>query len=97
MPANASTYLKSVTNGLIIGDCIAEMKRLPDACVDLIFADPPYNLQLSGAQLTRPDETAVTAVLEDWDKFDTTRAYDEFTAAWMAEARRILKPDGAIG
>jgi len=96
MPANATTTLKSVTNRLIIGDCVAEMKRLPDACVDLIFADPPYNLQLSGAQLTRPDETAVTAVLEDWDKFDTTRAYDEFTAAWMAEARRILKPDGAI-
>ena len=96
MARAAENHLKKAINSLILGDCIAEMKRLPDACVDLVFADPPYNLQLSGAQLTRPDETAVTAVLEDWDKFDTTRAYDEFTAAWMEQARRILKPDGAI-
>ena len=72
------------------------MRQIPDASIDLVFADPPYNLQLSGAQLKRPDHTAVTAVLEDWDKFDTTRAYDEFTSAWMKEAHRILKPDGAI-
>ena len=96
MANKAETHLKKITNSVVIGDCIAELKRLPDDSVDLIFADPPYNLQLSGAQLTRPDETAVTAVLEDWDKFDTTRAYDEFTKAWMAEAHRILKPDGAI-
>ena len=96
MAKTAENHLKKVTNSLIIGDCIAEMKNLPDQSIDLIFADPPYNLQLSGAQLTRPDETAVTAVLEDWDKFDTTRAYDDFTQAWMAEAHRILKPDGAI-
>ncbi len=96
MANKAESHLKKITNSVVIGDCIAELKRLPDDSVDLIFADPPYNLQLSGAQLTRPDETAVTAVLEDWDKFDTTRAYDEFTKAWMAEAHRILKPDGAI-
>lgn len=83
-------------NKVTIGDCIDHMRNIPDASIDLVFADPPYNLQLSGAQLKRPDHTAVTAVLEDWDKFDTTRAYDEFTSAWMKEAHRILKPDGAI-
>ena len=85
-------YINKVT----IGDCIEHMRAIPDASVDLVFADPPYNLQLSGAQLKRPDHTSVTAVLEDWDKFDTTRAYDDFTTAWMREAHRILKPDGAI-
>ena len=88
--------LSSFIDKVTIGDCVDLMRTLPDASVDLIFADPPYNLQLSGAQLKRPDHTAVTAVLEDWDKFDTTRAYDEFTAAWMDEAHRILKPDAAI-
>ena len=88
--------LASLINKVTIGDCIENMRRIPDASIDLVFADPPYNLQLSGAQLKRPDHSAVTAVLEDWDKFDTTRAYDKFTSAWMKEAHRILKPDGAI-
>jgi len=88
--------LAKAENSIIVGDCLEIMQRLPDASVDLIFADPPYNLQLSGAVLTRPDETAVSAVLEDWDKFDTFRAYDIFTEAWLKEARRLLKPDGAI-
>lgn len=88
--------LASFINKVTIGDCIEKMRQIPDASIDLVFADPPYNLQLSGAQLKRPDHTAVTAVLEDWDKFDTTSAYDEFTSAWMKEAHRILKPDGAI-
>lgn len=100
MPLNAENTTDSVLaryiNKVTIGDCIAHMRAIPDASVDLVFADPPYNLQLSGAQLKRPDHTAVTAVLEDWDKFDTTRAYDEFTTEWMREAHRILKPDGAI-
>lgn len=96
MSSDAQKHFKSVQNSVILGDCIEEMRRLPDASVDLIFADPPYNLQLSGAQLKRPDHTKVTAVLEDWDKFDTVRAYDEFTTAWMTEAKRLLKPDGAI-
>ena len=81
--------LASFINKVTIGDCIEKMRQIPDASIDLVFADPPYNLQLSGAQLKRPDHTAVTAVLEDWDKFDTTRAYDEFTSAWMKEAHRI--------
>jgi modification methylase len=96
MSVSAQKRFQSMENKIILGDCIDEMRRLPDACVDLIFADPPYNLQLSGAQLKRPDHTAVNAVLEDWDKFDTMHAYDDFTAAWLKEARRLLKPNGAI-
>jgi modification methylase len=80
---------------LIQGDCIAEMAKLPDGCIDMIFADPPYNLQLGG-DLFRPEGGMVDAVDDDWDKFDTLAAYDAFTHAWMKEARRILKPNGTI-
>ncbi|MDF0544471.1 site-specific DNA-methyltransferase [Sphingobium sp. H39-3-25] len=82
-------------NRLIKGDCIAEMAKLPDGCIDMIFADPPYNLQLGG-DLFRPEGGRVDAVDNDWDKFDTLAAYDRFTAAWLKEARRILKPNGTI-
>ena len=80
---------------LLRGDCISEMAKLPDGCIDMIFADPPYNLQLGG-DLFRPEGGRVDAVDNDWDKFDTLAAYDRFTKAWLAEARRILKPDGTI-
>ncbi|WP_326523025.1 site-specific DNA-methyltransferase [Sphingomonas sp.] len=80
---------------ILKGDCIAVMRSLPAASVDLIFADPPYNLQLGG-DLARPDGSHVDAVTDDWDKFDSLAAYDAFTRAWLAEARRILKPNGAI-
>lgn len=96
MSVEAQKRLKSVENKIILGDCVEEMRGLPDESFDLIFADPPYNLQLSGAQLKRPDHTKVTAVLEDWDKFDTVHAYDDFTSAWLTEAHRLLKPNGAI-
>jgi modification methylase len=76
-------------------DCIEAMRSLPDACVDMVFADPPYNLQLGG-DLQRPDGSQVDAVDDDWDKFDNFAAYDKFTADWLAEARRILKPDGTL-
>ena len=76
-------------------DCIEAMKLLPDASVDLVFADPPYNLQLGG-DLNRPDGSHVDAVTDEWDKFDTFAAYDAFTKAWLAEARRILKPSGSL-
>ena len=80
---------------IILGDCIAEMARLPDKCVDMIFADPPYNLQLGG-DLLRPEGGKVDACDDDWDKFDSLATYDDFTREWLAEARRILKDDGTI-
>ena len=83
------------TNRIITGDCIAAMDALPANSVDLVFADPPYNLQLQ-QHLERPEGGRVAAVDDAWDKFDTFASYDEFTRAWLAAARRILKPDGAI-
>jgi modification methylase len=76
-------------------DCVEAMRSLPDACVDLVFADPPYNLQLGG-DLQRPDGTQVDAVDDDWDKFASFATYDKFTAEWLSEARRILKPNGSL-
>ncbi|MEZ5929607.1 MAG: site-specific DNA-methyltransferase [Parvularculaceae bacterium] len=80
---------------IIAGDSIEELAKLPDESVDLIFADPPYNLQLGG-DLTRPDNSRVDGVDDEWDKFNSFSDYDRFTRAWLAEARRVLKPDGAI-
>ena len=80
---------------ILDGDCIEVMRSLPDGCVDLVFADPPYNLQLKG-ELHRPDNSHVAAVTDHWDKFDGFAAYDKFTRAWLTEARRILKPNGAL-
>ncbi len=80
---------------ILTGDCLAEMAALPAASVDLIFADPPYNLQLKQT-LHRPDASRVDAVDADWDQFDTFADYDAFTRAWLAAARRLLKPHGAL-
>lgn len=80
---------------ILKGNCIDIMKGLPARSVDLIFADPPYNLQLNG-ELHRPNNTKVDAVDDDWDKFDSLAAYDQFTREWLSAARRILKDDGAI-
>ena len=77
------------------GDCVEAMRRLPDTSVDLVFADPPYNLQLGG-DLNRPDGSLVDAVTDDWDRFDSFALYDDFTRAWLTEARRVLKPDGGL-
>jgi modification methylase len=77
------------------GDCVEVMAELPAASVDLIFADPPYNLQLRG-ELHRPDNSRVDAVDETWDRFASFAAYDAFARDWLAAARRLLKPDGAI-
>lgn len=82
-------------NQILSGDCVKVMQSLPDNSVDVIFADPPYNLQLKG-ELLRPNNSKVDAVDNDWDQFDSFRAYDEFSKAWLKEARRILKPNGAI-
>lgn len=80
---------------ILKGDCIEMMNSLPEKSVDVIFADPPYNMQLGG-DLTRPDSTHVDAVTDDWDKFDSFKAYDDFTREWMKAARRILKDNGTM-
>lgn len=88
---NPADYLDKI----ISGDSIEILRSLPDNCADLVFADPPYNLQLGG-DLTRPDNSRVDGVDDEWDQFDSFDEYDNFTRNWLAEARRILKPDGAI-
>ena len=80
---------------IIVGDCVAEMARMQPGSVDLVFADPPYNLQLKG-DLKRPDESHVDAVNDDWDKFSSFAAYDDFTRAWLLACRRIMKPSATI-
>ena len=80
---------------ILPGDCISAMRTLPSASVDMVFADPPYNLQLGG-DLARPDGSHVDAVTDDWDKFDSFAVYDKFTREWLTEARRVLKPDGSL-
>lgn len=82
-------------NRILQGDCVEILKRLPPASVDLIFADPPYNLQLR-QQLLRPDQSRVDAVDDDWDRFADLSSYDRFTRAWLAECRRVLKDSGTI-
>ena len=82
-------------NKIIQGDCIEKLKELPDKSVDLIFADPPYNLQLNG-DLYRGDQSKVDAVNDSWDKFDTFDEYDNFTTQWLTECRRVLKDNGTI-
>ena len=80
---------------ILNGDCIERMNNLPESSVDLVFADPPYNLQLKG-DLHRPDNSRVDAVDDAWDQFSSFQAYDAFCRDWLAAARRLLKPNGAI-
>jgi modification methylase len=80
---------------VLLGDCLDMLARLPDHCADLIFADPPYNLQLGG-ELLRPNNTRVDGVNHAWDRFSSFGDYDRFTRVWLSGCRRILKPDGAI-
>jgi modification methylase len=82
-------------NRIIQGDCVAAMNSLPAGSVDMIFADPPYNLQLEG-DLLRPNNSKVDGVDEAWDQFDDLTAYDRFTEAWLTAARRVLKEDGTL-
>jgi modification methylase len=82
-------------NRVVEGDCLESLARLPSASVDLVFADPPYNLQLGG-DLLRPNNTRVDGVDNAWDKFSDFASYDRFTRTWLAGCKRILKPDGAI-
>ncbi|MCG8691021.1 MAG: site-specific DNA-methyltransferase [Minwuiales bacterium] len=80
---------------ILLGDCLDLMAGLPAKSVDMIFADPPYNMQLKG-DLRRPNDSVVDAVDDDWDKFSGFEAYDRFTRDWLAEARRLLKDDGTL-
>ena len=75
-------------NKIINGDSLKELKKIPNESFDLIFADPPYNLQLK-KELSRPDTSKVDAVNDKWDKFDNFKSYDEFTSRWLLECKRI--------
>ncbi|MFK7793598.1 MAG: site-specific DNA-methyltransferase [Devosiaceae bacterium] len=92
---SASDNLAAYLNQVTVGDSIALMEKLPAGSVDVIFADPPYNLQLQGG-LQRPDQSDVDAVDDHWDQFDSFAAYDAFTTAWLLAARRVLKPNGTL-
>ena len=87
--------IEKFINRVLVGDCIDQMNKLPSESVDLIFADPPYNLQLNG-ELSRPDQSKVNGVNESWDQFESISDYDKYTKLWMTAARRVLKPNGAI-
>ncbi len=82
-------------DAILKGDCVAALEKLPENSVDIVFADPPYNLQLDG-DLHRPDQSKVDAVDNDWDQFESFAAYDAFTRAWLLAVRRVLKPNGTI-
>src|ERR1700727_2182243 len=80
---------------VIEGDCIEQMLALPEGCADLVFADPPYNMQLRG-ELRRPDQSRVNAVDDNWDQFASFADYDRFTREWLAAARHALKDSGTL-
>ncbi len=82
-------------NQILVGDCLQELARLPAESVDLVFADPPYNLQLQN-ELRRPNHSTVRGVREHWDQFADFAAYDDFTRAWLGACRRVLKPSGTL-
>jgi modification methylase len=84
-----------IQDRILVGDCIAKLAELPDESIDLIFADPPYNLQLEGA-LSRPDQSLVDAVDDDWDKFASFSHYDDFTRLWLTNIRRVMKKNATI-
>ncbi len=87
--------ISTVKNTILQGECVEQMQSLPSESVDLVFADPPYNLQLGG-DLHRPNNSKVDAVDDAWDQFSSMKAYDDFTREWLSAARDTLKPDGSI-
>jgi modification methylase len=89
------TEYKIETNRIIKGDCVDILREMPEKSIDLIFADPPYNLQLQN-ELHRPNMSKVDAVDDEWDKFPDMKAYDEFTLSWLSECKRVLKTSGTI-
>ncbi|HEX9904402.1 MAG TPA: site-specific DNA-methyltransferase [Propylenella sp.] len=93
--SKATGNVAGLRDEILEGDCVAQLSRLSAASVDLVFADPPYNLQLSG-DLHRPDQSRVDGVDEEWDRFTDLAAYDAFTRAWILACRRVLKPTGTL-
>ena len=85
----------NLKNKIINGNSLQELKKIPDESFDLVFADPPYNLQLRN-QLIRPDRSKVNAVNDEWDQFESFKVYDDFTINWLSECRRVLKKNGSI-
>ena len=90
-----AVYRDLPKDSILVGDCVAHLALLPPESVDLVFADPPYNLQLEGA-LSRPDQSVVDAVDDDWDKFSSFAEYDRFTREWLTAVRRVMKKDATI-
>ena len=87
--------VRPLLDSILVGDCLDELKKLPAKSIDVVFADPPYNLQLQG-ELHRPDQSKVDAVDDAWDRFRDFASYDAFTRAWLGECRRVLKPNGTL-
>ena len=87
--------MSKFSNKIYNGDCLKELKKIPDKTFDLVFADPPYNMQL-GEKLTRPDSSKVNGVNDKWDQFNSFNHYDIFCKAWLTECKRILKDNGSI-
>ena len=94
--SSAGNEAKDKEGQILQGECLEVMASLPAASVDMVFADPPYNLQLSGELLRPNNHSRVDGVDHDWDQFETFKAYDAFTADWLKAARRLLKPDGSL-
>ena len=87
--------MSQIINQIVNGNSLKEIKKIPDKSFDLVFADPPYNMQI-GETLTRPDSSKVNGVNDKWDQFNSFREYDEFCKSWLKECKRILKDNGSI-
>ena len=88
-------YLESIEDKIVLGDCIEVLNQIPEESVDLIFADPPYNLQLAG-ELLRPNNSKVMGVDNDWDQFNSFKDYDQFSRKWLKACQRVLKQTGSL-
>ena len=87
--------MSNTFNNIINGNSLEELKKIPDKSFDLIFADPPYNMQI-GEKLKRPDDSKVNGVNDKWDQFASFKDYDDFSKAWLSECKRVLKDNGSI-
>lgn len=90
-----SLKIENAVDRVLEGDCVETMRSLPAGCADLVFADPPYNMQLKN-ELRRPDNSKVDAVDDAWDQFSSFAAYDKFTREWLGAVRHVLKDNGTL-